>query len=112
MAKTLWAFRPGIIDYAFECCVLLTLQIFRTFANSTINISELFMMSSFLWIVKTAVFTGLYLGLWCEHSVETNTRAGDQLEQHSNPFVSELYKIKIDGLSCCVENHTFLLGHD
>ena len=70
---------------------------------------------SWLWQLKTAIFTGLYLGLWCEHSVETNVvhAVVDQLGQHI-PIVKFLcfYKIEIDGLWCCVENHTFLLGHD
>ena len=39
--------------------------------------------------VKTTVFTRLYLGLWCEHSVETNMGVGDQLEQHI-PVVKSL----------------------
>ena len=35
-------------------------------------------MASFLLIVKTAVFTSLYLGLWCEHKVETSKGVAGQ----------------------------------
>ena len=40
-------------------------------------------------IVKMAVFTHLYLGPWCEHSVETNKRVAEQLRQHI-PVVKSL----------------------
>ena len=45
-----------------------------------------------------ALFTGLYLGLWCEHSVETNMVVAAQLGQvipvvkSLRPFVSEFLK--------------------
>ena len=34
--------------------------------------------ANFLSIVKTTIFSGLYLGPWCEHSVESNTGAEDK----------------------------------
>ena len=39
-------------------------------------------MASFLSIIKTAIFTGLYFGPWCDNSVETNVRVADQVGQH------------------------------
>ena len=91
--------------------MLLLLQISRTFVNSRINILVFFLLPVLL-IVKTAIFTGLYLGLWCEHSVETNMGVGDQLGQHIPVVRSlrEFYKIEIDGLWCCVENHLLIVN--
>ena len=48
-------------------------------------------MASFLLIVKTSVFTGLYLGLWFELSVETNMGVGGQPRQHI-PVVNLLHE--------------------
>ena len=46
-------------------------------------------MASFLSIVKTTVFTRLYLDPWCEHSFETNMGVADQIGQHI-PVVKSL----------------------
>ena len=47
-------------------------------------------MASFLSIVKIAIFTGLYLGPSCEHSVETNVVAANQLGEQHIPVVKSL----------------------
>ena len=39
-------------------------------------------MASCLSIVKMTVFTGMYLGACCEHSIETYMGVADQLGQH------------------------------
>ena len=57
--------------------MLLLLQIFRNIVNSTINILVFFFIAGSLSIVKT-----VFSHVWCEHSVETNIEAGDQLGQH------------------------------
>ena len=58
------------------CCVSLLLQ--RSRSNSTINI----LVFCYGLIVKVVIFTGLYLGPWYEHSVQTNTVAVHQPGQH------------------------------
>ena len=56
-------------------------------------------------IIKTVVFTCLYLGVG----------VADQLGQHvqlSNPFIREFLQNRDRWATVlCVENHTFLLGH-